>query len=52
MTDGTTTDLVAGGWGELREARWRAAPERFETALAVEESPEACRTRGRPAEYR
>ena len=38
---GTTADLVAGGWGELREARWNAAREQFETALAVEESPEA-----------
>ncbi|MET0762547.1 MAG: hypothetical protein ABWZ63_09470, partial [Thermoleophilaceae bacterium] len=38
---GTTADLMAGGWGELREARWNTARERFETALAVEESPEA-----------
>jgi LuxR family transcriptional regulator, maltose regulon positive regulatory protein len=41
VTDGTTTDLVASGWGELREARWGAARQRFEAALSREESPEA-----------
>jgi LuxR family transcriptional regulator, maltose regulon positive regulatory protein len=32
---------VTTGWSELREARWAEARERFEAALAAEETPEA-----------
>jgi DNA-binding CsgD family transcriptional regulator len=35
------SDRVARGWSELRAARWVAAREAFEHALAREETPEA-----------
>ena len=35
------SDQVAAGWGELREAHWKSARERFQAALAAEETPEA-----------
>jgi hypothetical protein len=35
------SDSVAAAWGELREAHWQRARERFDAALAVEETPEA-----------
>jgi hypothetical protein len=37
----TASDSLAAGWDELRGARWGAARELFEAALAVEETPEA-----------
>jgi LuxR family transcriptional regulator, maltose regulon positive regulatory protein len=39
--NGATSDQVAAGWGELRDARWEAARELFRAALALEETPEA-----------
>jgi LuxR family transcriptional regulator, maltose regulon positive regulatory protein len=36
-----TPDAVTAGWAELRAARWEAARERFEAALAAGQSPEA-----------
>jgi LuxR family transcriptional regulator, maltose regulon positive regulatory protein len=40
-SNGPTSDPVAAGWGELRQARWESARELFQAALAVEETPEA-----------
>jgi LuxR family transcriptional regulator, maltose regulon positive regulatory protein len=36
-----SSDPVAAGWGELREAHWQGARERFQAALADEATPEA-----------
>ena len=39
--DDRSADPVVAGWRELRAGRWEAARERFEAAVAVEETPEA-----------
>ena len=36
-----SADPLVAGWGELRQAHWEAARERFQAALDVEETPEA-----------
>jgi LuxR family maltose regulon positive regulatory protein len=37
-----SSDRLVAGWDELRDARWGEARARFEAALAVEQTPEAC----------